>query len=502
MNDLFNELAKGLAQSATRRGALKKFGLGGLLLCSACLSPPTADAASGPSATITLNFTGLTSADSPGQNKPDASGAVGEKHFVSLVNGSYGVFLKSDGSRVRLSSMDDFWRNAGIALAPDETTVDPRMIYDPLDKRWYAAANSLFKTTGNNFDSGRNMLFAVSRSADPTEGWVGFRIDLVTNHENPCVGFNRDGVFIRAYEWVNKSGHVGPFTGPTVIVLPKADLLAQTPSVARMTVFNGTFESVGANPFPVVDMDGGGMPEIMMVAPIPPFVPAYTFGVFRRTDIVGSVFAPFLDVGTGYPDRFFFGASYSVSPPAPQPDSNVKPIDVGYPAIENAPVLKNGEIWLVLNAVDDGSGRGVIHWFRVSAKSNTIIEEGFIGDPQLTLFFPSIAVNGKGDVVIGFNGCGPGAGQYASSYAIVGKTRGAQTVFGNPILLKAGVVSFDFHSSDNAASLLAPWGDWSSTVVDPIDPYTFWTMQEWASGNTTQGNEAWSTQITALRVAP
>ena len=28
MNDKFDELAKGLAQSVTRRGALKKFGLG------------------------------------------------------------------------------------------------------------------------------------------------------------------------------------------------------------------------------------------------------------------------------------------------------------------------------------------------------------------------------------------------------------------------------------------------------------------------------------------
>ena len=36
MNDTFDELAKGLAQSVTRRGALKKFGLGlaGLALAS------------------------------------------------------------------------------------------------------------------------------------------------------------------------------------------------------------------------------------------------------------------------------------------------------------------------------------------------------------------------------------------------------------------------------------------------------------------------------------
>ena len=36
MNDKFDELAKGLAQSVTRRGALKKFGVGfaGILLAS------------------------------------------------------------------------------------------------------------------------------------------------------------------------------------------------------------------------------------------------------------------------------------------------------------------------------------------------------------------------------------------------------------------------------------------------------------------------------------
>ena len=40
MNDKFDELAKGMAQSVTRRGALKKFGVGltGLALASLGLS--------------------------------------------------------------------------------------------------------------------------------------------------------------------------------------------------------------------------------------------------------------------------------------------------------------------------------------------------------------------------------------------------------------------------------------------------------------------------------
>jgi len=39
MNDKFDELAKGMAQSVTRRGALKKFGLGLAGIALASLGP-------------------------------------------------------------------------------------------------------------------------------------------------------------------------------------------------------------------------------------------------------------------------------------------------------------------------------------------------------------------------------------------------------------------------------------------------------------------------------
>ena len=146
---------------------------------------------------------------------------------------------------------------------------------------------------------------------------------------------------------------------------------------------------------------------------------------------------------------------------------------------------------------DDGSGRGTIHWLRMSAAANTIIEEGFIGHPELTYLYPSIAVNGRGDVVIGFNGCGPNPGQYASCYAVVGKTRGARTVFGEPILLKAGATSFQGPKQDSFGGFgpAYTWGDYSTTTLDPEDPYTFWTIQEWPFDKVT-----WATQITALTI--
>jgi len=500
MKDKFDELAKGLAQSATRRGALKKFGLGlvGFALLAGALDLCTVAAEAGdlPQATITQNFSGSTINDCASDAycaAPDCSGAAGPKHFVELINNHYAVYRKLDGVRLQSMTMDAFWTGLGISLASNEHTVDPQVLYDPAAGRWYACSIS--------DPTGTRVLFAVSQSSDPTTGWAGFAIGLsspdVSNGEGPLhLGSNRDGVFLRAARYLSKSPY--SYTGHTVIVLPKADLLAPTASVARSTLLDVVgFDQIGTWPGCVVDMDNGGMPGILLTAN--GGLNAYPFGVYKRTDILGPVTSPTLDFGTGYPDKFYFGASYRIAPPAPQPDANFLPLGGAFPIHQSPIWMKGGEIWSVLNAVDDGSGRGTIHWLRMSAATNTIIEEGFIGHPQLTYFYPSIALNGKGDVVIGFNGSGPNPGQYASCYAIVGKTRGGGTLFGQPILLKAGLASFKSNvkgTTFGGFGKAYPWGDYSFTTLDPENPFTFWTIQEWPSDNST-----WSTQITALTIA-
>jgi hypothetical protein len=67
------------------------------------------------------------------------------------------------------------------------------------------------------------------------------------------------------------------------------------------------------------------------------------------------------------------------------------------------------------------------------------------------------------------------------------------TTFGEPLQLKAGVAAYfqDFGSGRNR------WGDYSATVIDPADPFTFWTFQEFVSSE-----DRWSTQITQLLLPP
>ena len=61
------------------------------------------------------------------------------------------------------------------------------------------------------------------------------------------------------------------------------------------------------------------------------------------------------------------------------------------------------------------------------------------------------------------------------------------------MLLKAGVA--DYQNIDNVGR--NRWGDYSATMLDPDDPYLFWTIQEWVSAT-----DIWSTQIVAIDLEP
>jgi hypothetical protein len=86
---------------------------------------------------------------------------------------------------------------------------------------------------------------------------------------------------------------------------------------------------------------------------------------------------------------------------------------------------------------------------------------------------------------------GSSESMFASAYAVVGETLGGVTSFGEPLLLRAGVDSYELVANGRNR-----WGDYSATVVDPSDPRVFWTFQEWADA----GGDNWATQITQLSV--
>jgi hypothetical protein len=136
-----------------------------------------------------------------------------------------------------------------------------------------------------------------------------------------------------------------------------------------------------------------------------------------------------------------------------------------------------------------------VRWFRIDPNTNTVLETGVISDPSLEYYFPSIAVNALGDIVIGFSGSD--ANTAVSTYAVTGVLSLGTTTMGTPFLTHAG--SGSYIGLDRIGR--NRWGDYSATVPDPSNPLSFWTFQEFSNGFVpgTTFTE-WSVRITQIIV--
>jgi hypothetical protein len=419
--------------------------------------------AAGPNLAIGANFTGSTyGVDSPFV-PPDTDGAVGRRHIVEFINGFYAVYLKKDGKRVQSASLDQFWSDAGATVRGQLS--DPRILFDPFSRRWFASTPSF------NFGNGPDdLLIAVSKGTDPTQGWAGFTIPFAgpvgTFVDFPTLGFDRDGVYL--------------FSNGTVLVVPKSDLLAAPPSIAHAVLLQSRdlLTPNGTKLQPIVSLDNAALPEPLLG----PWDVEGT--LFRRWSITGAITAPVLDASDGFiPVTPYQGLG---NQGALQPDSGIG-IYTSSPNFASSVVMRNKVIWGVQTVANQG--RAALRWFAIDADSNALLQEGLIADPVLDVFMGSIAVNACNDVVIGFNQSG--TSQFVSAYAVAGATIHNVTTFGVPLLLKSGVARYDV----TGGAILARWGDYSATVADPRHPFTFWTFQEWPSAQ-----DVWSIQITELKL--
>ena len=70
-------------------------------------------------------------------------GAIGINHYAELLNGVYTIYNKSNGSIAGSRTTDtQFWidsfTNAGTPFNPGIDISDPRIMFDPASKRWFA----------------------------------------------------------------------------------------------------------------------------------------------------------------------------------------------------------------------------------------------------------------------------------------------------------------------------------------------------------------------------
>jgi hypothetical protein len=481
--------------SLLRRNLLGPAVLSALCLCQGSAAVPV------PSVTIGQNFTGSTFGTDSAAIPADGNGVVGPQHFVEFINGTFAAYDKTDPSIVTRTSDLIFWNDAGVTLSSSQGVADPRIIYDPTVQRWFASMVDFDAAAASDPTLEANdFVLAVSDSADPNGTWHGFRFraDPITGRfaDFPTLGVDSNGVYLSAEMY---HGEANPL-GSSLVSIPKADLLAATPTIANRTSFGVmSYAQVGQVLQPAVCFDGSCAGRVLATTD-------YGLDSSPHSNLVS--FAVQNAVGPGAtltPSTFIPTLPWEVPDSPYLPGPCFAPIQPdGTDTLQANDARLSAHVYAIggiLYAVNNTylNGRIAIRWYRVRAADNVLLESGTIADPNLDLFFPSIGANAAGVVVIAFNGCGPTT--FISCYAMAGQTFNGVTTFGNRLLLQASSVDYhDFYEQLGYADT-SRWGDYSAVSVDASDPTRFWSIQMYATDDPDFGS-VWSTQITELITAP
>jgi len=456
---------------------------------------------------IGQNFTGSTFGDISQAMPPDANGAIGPSHFVEFINGVVSFYSKTNPDDVVQITDVDFWTEAGLIISSASAVTDPRIIYDPASQRWFASQVDFSATATDPTRVANNFLLAVSTTSDPNDPWHAFRIraDPTTGRfaDFPTLGLDANGVYISGDFF-----HAQTNIGPGLISIPKADLVAATPTIANLTRFGVmSYTNRGEVIQPAICFDGSSTGNMLAMGDIgsddSPHSNIVSYVVQNAAGPGATLTAPLSITVSPYVVPFNYDMGFPLFNPV-QPD-NTTTLQANDARLSAKVYAVNGVLYAVHNT--EVGGRIAIRWYRINAATHALIESGTIADPNLDLFFPSIAANANGVVVIAYNGSS--ISTYVSCFAIVGATMNGVTTFGGPVLLQSGVASY--HDLNEILAQLfddpvtdSRWGDYSSMSVDPDDPNRFWSIQMYPSGvDSSTGFDIgiWSTQITEILTA-
>jgi len=403
---------------------------------------------------------------------PDTQGAVGPNHLMVTLN--RGVRIQDKlGTVLSTVGLDSFWSSTAAT-----GVFDPRVEYDPFNNRW------IFANASNASSAASSVLIGVTQTSDPTGKWNLYRIPADSSGMNwadfPSVGFNKDWVIIS----VNMFGNVsGAFQNSKIFVGTKSALYGGNATTFRsFTDANGftqapaiTYDNALATMYLVDDFNGNFNGN----------------GFLRISTITGTVGTEVYTAGTTFPTT---ASTWASQPPngadfAPQVGTMHK--------IQNndsrilSVVYRNGSLWAAQNAFLPASAptHTGAQWWQFKP-DGTVQQFGRVEDPTGAVFFafPTIAVNAQNDALLGYSSFS--ASQFASADYSVRLASDPANTMRSDVLLKAGEAIYfkTFGGTQNR------WGDYSNTVVDPVNDVDMWTIQEYAaSPNFSNGNNRWGT---------
>ena len=436
---------------------------------------------------------------------PDPHGAAGPLHLVEVVNTSISWYLKASGARQstkRLGNSSTITGSFFEPLNPANGLFDPKVVYDPFEQRFVVIALERVDPATSR------ILVAVSATSDPNGTWYyqainsEFTISSTAYwFDYPGLAVDEEGVYITG----NLFTHTGGTYGGTRLFT-----LAKTSGTGGGLYAGGTSTTNVYDPFALTGQPGAATTlqpsrihgTAVEASSVGVFLAAtgYTCNsgalncmyVIRVTNPLSSptFTGTFVSLGA------VFDPQTSVLPDAPQLGTAT--------LIETNDRRALDAFWRsnllyvsfhVLPSSSTDAGQVTAHWVKLNATNAAVslADQGNIGGEDIATgtytFFPSIAADAAGNMAVGFSASAPSI--YPGAYATGRLTSAGAGTVGASLEARAGQDYYvrTFGSGQNR------WGDYTATVVDPVDG-SFWVYNEFAltRGTTLIGEDGrWGT---------
>ena len=463
---------------------------------SGASQPPAANALAGvtrlgaqtAAPNILTSFEGLGSTDNPfGLTPPDPQIAVGPDHVVSFVNITGRIFDKN-GSIVSTFLLVDFF-----GVPPGYKDTDPRVIYDALSGRWFAAYSSSIDNVSGD-DEGLLHL-AVSETSDPEGPWNVYEVsylDVLADY--PDIGLTDDKftISINVFDIdVADGGNTSPgcsslsgYCGEQTIVIEKSQLLDGLPGEdVDVTFFPRNSNRFTVRPAHSLSSVNDQYLTTWNVFALNQLTVIKITGTSAGGDVVETTVTnvvtldqdnPPLSVTAGSGDCVVFGDT--LDPPPCIHSGDFRMLEA---------IWRDNSLWSAASAActppGDGTVRSCAHLVEVATEGQpSLLQDIMFGASGEYFSWPSIRTDSSGNLFVSLTHTSPSIFAEAS---VVGRLAGdPPNTMSALAVLRAGEVA---HFSGR-------WGDYLGVAVDPVVPSSVWLIGQYAKDD---GAVRWGTYI-------
>ncbi len=384
---------------------------------------------------IVKQFLGPKQADpSNGWFPPDSNGAIGGGYLVAPVNATFNVYNRT-GTALWNVDLNAFF---GASVQ----TFDPRVLYDPIWKRWVVAAAEFGTAT-----SGGCFWLGISLNANPTGSYWRYHVCAPFGNgaiwDYPMLGMSQDAVLFTGNDFDASDNYFG----------------ARMISLAKAVLYNGQGFSVPLFSFPT--SAGTLTPPIVRDANANAFflardADAAHLDVYKATNLSNASQA------TVGPAVQISASGLGVPPNAPQPGTTAV-LDTLDGRFQSPSSQYGNSLWNVHSGAL-GSFPAPFY-YQIDTGANSIVTSGdFFVSSSSYDFNPSVAANTSDEAIFTWSSTDP-ANNLNAQVRFTGRQSGDAAFIGPGTLLKQSTVALTGNGGSEQR-----WGDYSSVFLDSSAP--------------------------------